>query len=192
MANQKPEDRQAEVIWFGKFGFVHCHLFVLLHTCNLGHYSKLANTFPNEYCSFVHPFLVHGFSAMESRSYLLALKAKTQHPFSAQVKIHAHCGVSECLFNSSLYKTLKRLLVGQPVPSAQTPWCESWPDGQWTPESEIKKKHINKSLRSIHLYRSIFGILYLVGRLGEDGLLPQIRGQVAVSLWDGIKGSLGW
>lgn len=31
----------------------------------------------------------------------------------------------------------------------------------------------------------------LVGRLCEKGLLPQVRRQVAVSLWDGIKGSLG-
>lgn len=31
----------------------------------------------------------------------------------------------------------------------------------------------------------------LVRRLGEDRLLPQIRGQVAVGLGDGIKGSLG-
>lgn len=31
----------------------------------------------------------------------------------------------------------------------------------------------------------------LVGRLCEDGLLPQVRGQVAVGLGDGIKGGLG-
>lgn len=32
---------------------------------------------------------------------------------------------------------------------------------------------------------------YLVWRLGEDGLLPKVRGQVAVSLGDGIEGGLG-
>ena len=31
----------------------------------------------------------------------------------------------------------------------------------------------------------------LVGRLGEDGLLPQIGGQVGVGLGDGGVGSLG-
>ena len=31
----------------------------------------------------------------------------------------------------------------------------------------------------------------LVRRLGEDSLLPEIRGQVAVGLGDGIKGGLG-
>merc|ERR1712026_381311 len=31
----------------------------------------------------------------------------------------------------------------------------------------------------------------LVGRLGEDGLLPHVRGQVAVGLADGLEGGLG-
>ena len=34
-------------------------------------------------------------------------------------------------------------------------------------------------------------MLYLVGRLGEDGLLPEVRGKVAVGLGNGGVGCLG-
>ena len=49
------------------------------------------------------------------------------------------------------------------------------------------------TLRSRHA-RVVLGQVVgelLVGRLGEEGLLPQIRGQVGVRLGDGGVGSLG-
>lgn len=75
------------------------------------------------------------------------------------------------------------------VPSAQTPWYESWPNGLWTPR--VESRHCQSIYLTKQHKRLESHLTDLVGRLCEDCLLPQVRGQVAVSLWDGVKGSLG-
>lgn len=40
------------------------------------------------------------------------------------------CGVPDRLFNDFCTKRFRRLVVEQAVPSAQLPYCESWPDGR--------------------------------------------------------------